>query len=107
MLMEHFQWQFGSQTDRAVTGNDSVGGVPWWILLRQGKYKYIRTLVADEIEELYDLEADPQELYNLAVEAKHRSLLKDYRERMVAELRRTDAKLLPNLPTPRVADSKK
>src|SRR5262249_14846208 len=65
VVMEHFRWAFGSQTDRALTGQEALGGVPWWIFLRQGKYKYIRTLVADQIEELYDLEADPQELKNL------------------------------------------
>jgi choline-sulfatase len=72
--------------------------------LRQERYKYIRTLVEDEIEELYDLEADPQELHNLAVDPQHRARLTDYRRRLVSELQRTDAGLVENLPEPRVME---
>ncbi len=104
VIMEHFQWQFGEQTDAALTGNRHVGGVPWWIFLRQGKYKYIRTLVPDEVEELYDLEEDPEELTNLAIDATHRELLEDFRGRLLAELRRTGAGLVENLPVPRAAE---
>ena len=75
-------------------------GVPWWLFLRQGRYKYIRTLVEDEIEELYDLEADPEELCNLAINAKHHTLLADFRQRLTEELKRTNAGLLKNLPKP-------
>ena len=32
--------------------------IPWWLSLRKGKYKYICTLAANEVEELCDLEAD-------------------------------------------------
>ena len=102
-VMEHFQWQFGTQTDRGVTGSNALGGVPWWIFLRQDKYKYIRTLVPNEIEELYDLAADPQELKNLAVEPAHRKLLEEHRERLLAELKRTGAVLVDHLPRPRDA----
>ena len=76
---------------------------PWWISLRQGRYKYIRTLVPDEIEELYDVEHDPDEMRNLAGEAQHFALLTDYRERMTTELARTKAGLLKNLPSTRPA----
>ena len=40
--------------------------VPWWVSLAKGRYKYIRTLVEGEIEELYDLEKDPLEKENLS-----------------------------------------
>lgn len=98
LVMGHFQWQFGAQTDRGLTGKDALGGVPWWLLLRHDKYKYIRTLIADEIEELYDLEADPAELKNLALAPANQKLLAEHRERLLAELKRTDAKLVSNLP---------
>ncbi|MFA7004349.1 MAG: sulfatase/phosphatase domain-containing protein, partial [Verrucomicrobiia bacterium] len=72
VILEFFGHRFGDETDRALTGNDGLGGVPWWLSLRQGRHKYIRTLVKNEIEELYDLEADPEELTNLALVPEHR-----------------------------------
>jgi arylsulfatase A-like enzyme len=103
VMLEFFGHRFGEETDRALTGNDGLGGVPWWLSLRQGKYKYIRTLVENEIEELYDLEADPEELTNLALVPKDRATLEDLRARLEAELKRTNAGLLKNLPPPRNA----
>jgi arylsulfatase A-like enzyme len=100
-MLEFFGHRFGGETDRALTGNDGLGGVPWWLSLRQGKHKYIRTLVENEIEELYDLEADPEELTNLALVLEHRATLEDLRARLEAELKRTDAGLLKNLPKPK------
>lgn len=98
VLMEHFYTRFGPETDGGETGSDFAGGVPWWLFVRQGKFKYVRTLVPDEIEELYDLEADPQELKNLALDAAHRLTLEDYRTRLLAELRRTKAGCVDKLP---------
>ena len=76
--------------------------MPWWVFLRQGRYKYIRTLVADEIEELYDLQydlqADPDELHNLALEEKHHPLLAEYRDKLIREFKRTGAAMADNLP---------
>ena len=59
--------------------------------------------MADEIEELYDLQADPQELTNLAQSQAHQAVLAEYQQRMMAELRRTYASLVDNLPAPRPA----
>ena len=63
---------------------------------------YIRTLVADAIEELYDLKADPEELQNLAVKADFHELLAEFRKLLIAELRRTDSGMVDNLPPVRV-----
>ena len=103
VMMEHFRWEFGSQTDAARTGNAFLGRVPWYVFLRQGRYKYVRYLLEHEIEELYDLEVDPQELHNLAADPHHRKTLADLRRGLAHELRRTNAPLVKNLPEPKVA----
>ena len=46
-------------------------------------------LVEGEVEELYDLDADPEELRDLAVRAEHLPLVETLRAKTVAELRRT------------------
>ncbi|MFP6612421.1 MAG: sulfatase-like hydrolase/transferase [Pirellulales bacterium] len=96
VMLENLRDYYGRDTD-AGTG-PGIDGVPWWIFLRKGKYKYIRTLVKDEVEELYDLDADPGELQNLAVRRENHKLLAQFREMLLAELRRTDAGLIDNLP---------
>ena len=48
--------------------------------------RYIRWRVPDEIEELYDLGRDPQQLRILAVDSQHRRTLEDFRTRMEAEI---------------------
>lgn len=72
--------------------------VPWWVLYREGPYKYIRTLVPGEIEEVYDLSADPGEQTNLALEPRHRATLERLRAGTLHELRRTEAKFVDHLP---------
>ena len=70
----------------------------WWIFLMSERHKYIRTLVKGEVEELYNLETDPEELNNLALDPKHLAKLRKMRAAMIAELKRTDAGLVDNLP---------
>jgi arylsulfatase A-like enzyme len=73
------------------------------VALRSGKMKYIRTLVENEIEELYDLERDPEELTNLALLPAHRADLERLRTMTVAELRRTGAGFVDRMPQPKTA----
>ena len=90
---------FGADTDRIPTDKHLYhNGVAWYLMLIEGRFKYIRTLVANEIEELYDLQADPEELTNLAADAKHAATLKKFRETTVAELKRTKAGMANSLP---------
>ncbi|NQT11650.1 MAG: sulfatase-like hydrolase/transferase [Planctomycetes bacterium] len=100
VMMGQTGWAFGAETDQGMRGPKAFN-VPWYVFLRHGRYKYIRTLVDDEIEELYDLDADPEELENLALDPAHSQVLADYRARLVAELRRTEAPLVEHLPEPK------
>jgi arylsulfatase A-like enzyme len=93
---------YGSDTDVVPTDPDvlyKAAKVPWWISLVQGNYKYIRTLVEGEVEELYDLKNDPEELSNLALSIPHNPRLKAMRAAAIAELRRTGAKMADGLPS--------
>lgn len=99
-LLTHTGRTYGSDTnviptDEALT---AAGNTPWWALLRDGRYKYIRTLVEGETEEVYDLDADPEELVNLAARSEHRTLLESLRAKALAELKRTDAGFADSLP---------
>jgi arylsulfatase A-like enzyme len=95
---------YGSDTDVVPTdpGDLYLNGVPWWISLAKGHHKYIRTLVDGEIEELYDLKADPEELKNLALEPEFKKKLSRFRKATIAELRRTGAGIVDNLPAVKI-----
>ncbi len=99
LLYEHMGQQYGSETDTIPT-DDRIyhSNVPRWIAIRFGKYKYVRTLIAGEMEEIYDVDSDPKELTNLALDPHNQALLADLRQRAVDELRRTDAKFADKMP---------
>jgi len=82
-----------------------LNGIPWYVSLRQGSFKYIRTLVQNEIEELYDIDSDPEELTNLALDPSHRSRLRRLRADTLAEMRRTQWELVDHLPALREAEN--
>lgn len=101
-MLVHTGKIYGSATDRVPPKGDPTlihgPGIPWYVMLSEGKFKYIRNLIKDETEELYDIKADPDELINLAHDASNDSLLKRLRNATVDELKRTDAGMAENLP---------
>ena len=108
MLMTHTGRRYGSDTDQMPdrTALYQVGGVPWYVLLRDGKYKYVRYLVDGEVEEIYDLDADPEELVNLSIHPQHQQLLEELRQKAIVELKRTHAGFVEHMP-PTAAMKKK
>ena len=91
---------YGSDTNRIPDDPDVLylNGVPWYVSIRQGKFKYIRTFVENEIEELYQLEEDPDELTNLALTSQYREQLRTMRGVAIDEMRRTEWPLVDHLP---------
>ncbi len=73
-------------------------GVPWYVMVAEGKFKYVRNLIEGEMEELYDLKGDPEELNNLALKPGFDQTLAQYREMAIRELKRTKAPFIGDLP---------
>ena len=53
-------------------------------MLRHGKYKLVYN--PHDVRELYDLEADPGELLNLASDSSHRALRQNLENRLLAAM---------------------
>ena len=80
-------------------------GIKAWLMVRQGKFKYIRYIYKDYLDELYDLAADPEELFNLAVRPKYHQTKLEMRAILTEELQKNGAAFLPLLPEPIGAQS--
>jgi arylsulfatase A-like enzyme len=90
--------KFGSDTHVIPSGEGAMHGqVPWYVMFREKRYKYVRPLIND-LEELYDMQQDPEELNNLAVKAEHQALLKRMRAAAIDELKRNKAGFVNNMP---------
>jgi arylsulfatase A-like enzyme len=74
---------------------------PAWILLHDGRFKYTRYLAEDCIEELYDLESDPEELNNLAIRIEWRKKLVGLRKKTEDAFRARGAGFVDLLPPPK------
>lgn len=100
VLYEHMGHDFGSDTTKVLStgGLAEHSNVPWYVAVRQGKLKYVRTLKAGETEELYDLATDPEELTNLIASDKHQTQLAELRRILLAELKRTEAGFIDHMP---------
>jgi arylsulfatase A-like enzyme len=72
------------------------------MMMRDGKYKYVRYLKAGVLEEIYDLDKDPEELNNLAVNPEFAPLLERLRSKAVDEFHKKDGDFVDYLPPPGV-----
>ncbi len=89
-LMIHTGDRYGADTATVPATMKEMqhdGKVPWWVMLRDGRFKYIRNLTANEMEELYDLDADPEELHNLVRQPEHRDQVLALRAKMLEQLK--------------------
>ena len=82
--------------DVAKVVNDSPAkavyhDVPWYVVARDDHWKLIHYLEAGQIEELYDLQNDPEELVNVAGKAENKPVIERMRALLKTELKRTDA----------------
>jgi arylsulfatase A-like enzyme len=101
MLYEHMGRTYGSDVLPAIREKKAVhAGVPYYVALRQGPYKYVRYLGAKEPDELYDLEADPEELTNRATDPEFAEVKDRLHQSLLSELRRTDGAEFAELITP-------
>jgi arylsulfatase A-like enzyme len=83
---------FGSDTNPIPKGEAAFhSAAPWYVMLRQDGFKYVRPLIENDLEELYDLKADPDELHNLAVKPEFQAQVRIMRAAAIAELQRTKA----------------
>jgi hypothetical protein len=76
------------------------------MMMRKENYKYVRYIYKDYIEELYDLETDPEELVNLAVRAEYHQLLEEYRLECEQLFKKKGAAFIDLLPAPKVISYK-
>lgn len=63
--------------------------------VRTDRYKYIHYHGIWDIDELYDLEEDPEEMHNLIDSPEHQKLVKELNNRMFEWLEKTDGMLIP------------
>ena len=66
--------------------------------LREDRFKFIRYYGIWDLDELYDLEADPAEANNLIFSTEHQPVVKRMREQLFAMLERTDGMQIPLFP---------
>jgi arylsulfatase A-like enzyme len=105
MLLINTTYEYGNTvTERLKNKNYDIfqrRGLTAWMMMRDGPYKYIRHFDEDTIEELYDLNKDPEELNNLAVDSKWRDLLIKLRTKTSKEIQKKDGDFVQYLPEPK------
>ncbi len=92
---------YGSDVAEALrkkSGSTTHAGVPLYAALRDGAWKYVRYFRRPDLEELYDLAADPDELANLATDPDKRPTLERLRGLWIEEMEKAGADFLDHLP---------
>lgn len=69
------------------TPNPGDGWDPCYFMTIDGEYKYIRYIFPNRIEELYDINADPDELTNLSLKPEHKARVTKMRNDLTAYLK--------------------
>lgn len=93
-LYEHTGEHYGDDVAKLLKDDPKKAiyqKVPWYTAVVNGRWKYVRYLQPGVPDELYDLTTDPDELKNLAPEAKHAEKRGQLRGALAAELKRTHA----------------
>ena len=63
--------------------------------IRTEQYKYIRPYGVWDVEELYDLQSDPQEIVNLIRDPQHQQIVKELKGQMFQVLKETGGMSIP------------
>jgi hypothetical protein len=71
---------------------------PWYFMILVENYKYTRYAHPDRIEELYDLDKDPEELDNLAVKEEFKDKLLEMRAACIQSIKDNGGSCLRRLP---------
>lgn len=65
--------------------------IPWYVAVRDDRWKLIHYLETGVGEELYDLESDPEELTNIVSKPENKEVLERLQKLLKAEAKRTNA----------------
>ena len=109
LLLTHTARVYGERFLNDIKQGTFVGqGVkPAYLMMRDGRFKYIRHMKADTIEEVYDLQRDPLELDNLAADTSFASELKQLRTKAADEVRKKGGEFVDYLPDPKVLGARR
>lgn len=99
MLMSNVRTSFSSSIPKGARGVQKkvdggakgYDGMPMYMMIISGKHKYVRHLLKDTVEEIYDLESDPNESRNLALSIEYKSVLEKLRKLCIEEFRKTQS----------------
>jgi len=93
--------QYGSDTRELPDKKKGSSSIPWYVSISKGKYKYIRYLLEDELDELYQRDNDPDELKNEILNPEYKEVIARLRAELTEELKRTDAPFVDIMPKTR------
>ncbi len=107
MLLVNSTYEYGSSVSHHLKNKDyevfTRRSLYGWMMMRDGKYKYVRHFKDGVIEEVYDLSVDPEEQNNLAVNPAFLAQLKALREKTLVEYRKKGGDFVQHLPAPKNA----